>query len=372
MSATRSRANDVAVPAGAAAWMDAMRGLLAITVAFAHGWGLIVADHHAGDALIGRPFFFLAGFAHPAVVLFFVLSGFWIAKSVAALYARGWSWRRYLIDRWSRLAIVVVPALLLGGALDAIGLWWLRTPTHLGQTGVWFLPTDLSPAMTPATLAGNMLFLQHILVHPLGSNGPLWSVAFEFWFYIWFAALWVSIRQRRIEPALAALALGWVAPNLAYGFLAWLTGALAFHLRGRLSPRALVPAGVALGLTLIWARAGDWLAEDLVLASLAAVFVTALVARDPLLPRILAPLARFGALGSFSLYAIHFPIMTMAAGLIVGPARLAPGTGSIAVVLAVLTATIVFAALFARLTEANTGRLRRWLSVQHDRPQPAE
>ncbi|WP_294267041.1 acyltransferase [uncultured Sphingomonas sp.] len=360
------------MPADAARWMDAMRAILAITVAFSHGWGLIVADHRAGDALVGRPFFFLAGFAHPAVMLFFVLSGFWIAKSVASLDARGWSWRVFLSDRWSRLAIVVYPALMIGGLIDAAGLWWLRTPTHLGQTDVWFLPSDLSPAMTVKALVGNIFFLQHIAFHPFGTNGPLWSVAYEFWFYIWFAALWLAVRRRRVQQMLLTLMLGLVSPMLVYGFLCWLTGVAAYHLRARSSPRSLVPFGFILGIALIWARMGDWFGEDLILASAAALFVAALTMRDPRFPAILTPIARFGASSSFSLYAIHFPIMTMAAGLIVGPARLAPGIAAIGVVLAVLAGTVVVAIAFSRLTEARTASLRRWLTAPRGAVQPAE
>ncbi|WP_315760175.1 acyltransferase family protein [Sphingomonas sp. Y38-1Y] len=367
-----SPARDATVPAGAARWMDALRGVLALVVAFSHGWGLIVADHRPGDALVGRPFFFLAGFAHPAVMLFFVLSGFWIAKSVASLDARGWSWRSYLTDRWSRLAIVIYPALVIGGLLDAAGLWWLRTPTHLGQTDVWFLPTDLTPTLSPIAVIGNFAFVQHILVHPLGSNGPLWSVAYEFWFYLWFAALWLAFRHRRPEPLLLTLALGLAFPAILYGFSAWLTGALAYHARGRLGARALVPLGVLLGVTLLWARMGDWFAEDLILAAAAALFVAAMVTRDPRFPRALEPLARFGASGSFSLYAIHFPIMTMAAGLIVGSQRLTPGVPAIAVVLGVLAAVLLIAILYARMTEARTPRLRAWLQRSRRPAQPAE
>ncbi|HTG38744.1 acyltransferase family protein [Sphingomonas sp.] len=349
------------VPADAARWMDALRAVLAMVVAFSHIWGLVVADHRPGDAIVGRPFYFLAGYAHPAVILFFVLSGFWIAKSVQALDRSGWSWRAFVIARWSRLAIVVIPALVLGGVLDATGLWLLRTPTHLGQTQVWFIETDVATALSPSVALGNLLFLQHIVVPPFGSNGPLWSVAFEFWYYLWFAALWIAARRRRAGPMLIALAVAILSLDLVYGFLAWLAGAAAFHLRGRFGARALVPLGFLLGLTLIWVRTGEYRGEDLVLAWVAAAFLVALTARDPLFPRFLAPLARFGASGSFSLYAIHFPIAMLAAGLIVGPQRLSPGVHAVAIVALLLGASIILAALFARPTEARTGAFRAWL-----------
>ena len=47
-----------------------------------------------------------------------------------------------------------------------------------------------------------------------GSNGPLWSLAFEFWYYLWFPALWLLWR-RQPSWMLATLAVGWFAPPMA-------------------------------------------------------------------------------------------------------------------------------------------------------------
>ena len=67
--------------------------------------------------------YFAAGFAHPGVVMFFVLSGYWISRSVIGRADAGWAWGGYLVDRLSRLLIVLIPALAIGGALDAAALY---------------------------------------------------------------------------------------------------------------------------------------------------------------------------------------------------------------------------------------------------------
>lgn len=360
------------VPADAARWTDALRAVLALVVAFSHAWILLVADHRAGDALVSYPFFFFAGFGHPAVMLFFVLSGFWIAKSVDRLEARGWSWSTFLVDRWSRIGIVVLPAIVIGGTIDAIGLWVVETPAHLGHSHLWFLPDDMARTLSPTTILGNFLFLQSIVVPPLGSNGPLWSVAFEFWYYLWFAGLWLAIRRRHFQWALLSFAVVWFSTDLAAGFLAWLMGAAAWHGRGRIAPRWWLPVGALLAGTLLWSRLGDWFAEDQILAAVAALFLVAVIARNPRFPRFLNPLATFGARSSFSLYATHFPIMTLIAGLAGGAGRMVPGPAAIALVTLVVVATMLWAIGFSKLTEARTASLRAWLGRRPRRPLPAK
>ena len=205
-----------------------MRAALAVTVAFGHLWGLLVEDYRPTASLLVRAGYFLAGFAHSAVILFFVLSGYWIARSVTARAERGWRWDDYLIDRVARLGIVLVPALMLGGVLDWISYRVLDLPTHHGLTGAWVFTQDLSQSLTWRALAGNLVFLQHLIVPPFGSNGPLWSLAFEFWYYLWFPALWLALRYWRPGIALVTLGIAFANPEIAFGFLSWLCGA-ALH-----------------------------------------------------------------------------------------------------------------------------------------------
>lgn len=354
-----------------------MRAALALTVAFGHLWGLLVEDYRPSDSLIVDAGYFLAGFAHSAVILFFVLSGYWIARSVTARAERGWQWDAYLIDRIARLGIVLVPALLLGGALDWLGFRVLQLPTYDGSTGAWVVTQDLTESLTLRALIGNLLFLQHLIVPPFGSNGPLWSLAFEFWYYLWFPALWLALRYRRPGIALASLGIAFANPEIAFGFLSWLCGA-ALHGAERRWPDLRLPrwTPVAAGLiclaALLWGRTGEFGAEDPLEAASFALALFTLLRSDP--PRIaaLGPLATYGARASFSLYAIHFPLMALAAGWIVGPARLAPDARTGVLVVVLLAAALALAWLFAALTEARTERLRRALRRWFSRPGAAD
>lgn len=208
------------------AYLDAARCVLAAIVVFAHAWHLVVADYTGQAPLWARAGYFLAGFSHASVTLFFVLSGYWIERSVEQRLERGWVWPSYLSDRLSRLWVVLIPALLIGGALDLVGTFWLHTPTHLGLTETYVLRTDVAANLAWLAWIGNLFFLQDILVHPLGSNGPLWSLAWEWWFYLWYPALVLSWRSRRPAAALVTMVIAFWHPAMLLGFACWLLGTL--------------------------------------------------------------------------------------------------------------------------------------------------
>src|SRR5690625_3943096 len=64
----------------------------------------------------------------PAVIIFFVLSGLFISRSVLkAVYKNKWSWKTYLINRLSRLYIVLIPALILTFIFDRIAVKFFRS-----------------------------------------------------------------------------------------------------------------------------------------------------------------------------------------------------------------------------------------------------
>ncbi|WP_370716114.1 acyltransferase family protein [Sphingomonas sp. IW22] len=351
---------------GAFAVMDAMRCVLAVVVAFAHAWYLLIEDYCGQASVAASAGYFLAGYAHASVILFFVLSGFWIARSIDRRIG-DWHWSSYLIDRLARLLVVLVPALVIGGALDAVGLYALESSTHLGTTETYVLRKDVVGALEWHVLLGNILFLQGIVVAPFGTNGPLWSLAYEFWFYIWFPAIVVSWRQRRPSIFLIFISLAWITPFMLIGFACWLCGAALHgmtktHLtdfpRSPIGRTWLIIASSILPAILIVVRVVGLEGLELALAGAFALFLYILLRANPPTPRWLRPFAGYGAKASFSLYAMHFPIMAFAAALLVGSERLPPTAGNIALVGATLALAVFACGLFATLTERHTARVR--------------
>ena len=351
---------------GAFAVMDAMRCVLAVAVAFAHAWYVLIEDYRGQASIAASVGYFLAGYAHASVILFFVLSGFWIARSVDGRMEQ-WHWSSFLIDRLARLLVVLVPALAIGGALDAIGLFALGSSTHLGATDTYVLRKDVADALGWRVLLGNILFLQGIVVAPFGTNGPLWSLAYEFWFYIWFPAIAISWRRRRPSIALLAIGLAWIAPFMVIGFGCWLCGAALHHVtKTQLIERRRTPIGgiwlVASGgmliAMLIVVRIVGLEGLELALAGIFACFLYTLLRTDPPTPRWLRPFAAYGAKASFSLYALHFPIIAFTAALLLDTERLRPSGANIALVLVTLAFAIFACGLFAALTERHTARVR--------------
>lgn len=345
-------------------WMDMFRTAAAILVVISHARDLVVVDYKG--PLIYAPFYAATGFGHSGVVVFFVLSGFWISRSVLARLDTPYFWRNYLIDRLSRLLIVLIPALALGGLLDSIGAVQLGLPLYAGTSGAHSLVSPVIDQLRVEVLLGNLLFLQTILVPTWGSNGPLWSLAYEFWFYIWFPALAFLLMRRRVSVALLGLAIAWLNPSIALGFLAWLTGCVLLKLSQRPSivvmKRWLVVglAAVFLAALLISARCGSNV-MDVVLAITFAALLYALRASGVRLPCWLSPFARFGRDSSYSLYVIHFPVLALAGSLLSGDVRLVPSLLSVGLVVVLTLSCIAIAWLFSELTERNTGKVRAFL-----------
>jgi peptidoglycan/LPS O-acetylase OafA/YrhL len=285
-------------------------------------------------------------------------------------------WPGYLINRLSRLGIVLVPALVLGGMLDGVGAGILHLPIYWGLTGAHSATQIVTTTLTLPVLLGNLAFLQTIAVAPWGSNGPLWSLAFEFWYYIWFPALAILVCRRRLSPALLTLLIGLANPGLYWGFASWLVGwGLLLRVEAtRTGPVgrvwALLGGGLFTALLLTSAMVRQaWM--DLPLAIGFGLLLLALVATALPFPLILAPIAHYGRKASFSLYAIHFPIVALAGGWVTGKARLAPSGWALLLVLALTAFCLAAAWCFAQGSEALTPRLRDWLRQRLlDRAQP--
>lgn len=196
-------------------------------------------------------FHFLTNLGGPAVSVFFSISGLLIGERVLAqTLADSFNPKTYFIDRFTRIYIVLVPALLLTLLLDGLQLSffkWARTP-------------DISAQFTAANFFGNLLMLQSFAVKAFGSNGPLWSLSYEWLFYICFPLHCHLIFKRKLtfwNITLLIFTSVFFFYNHAtfYFYAAWLTGILVRNRKcvAFLTPirRLLIPLNIVLLIFLV-------------------------------------------------------------------------------------------------------------------------
>lgn len=314
----------------ASAHLDLIRAVAAWTVMWGHLRALFFVDfsHLQNASWFLKSIYFLTGFGHQAVMVFFVLSGFLISSTIISAHLRGtWSWREYAINRSTRLYVVLIPGLLLGLLLDFSG------GTLFFSTGIYTHPIrNLGPAiaadnLTAGAFFGNLLFLQTILCPAFGSNGPLWSLANEFWYYVLFPVALsaaIALRKRRVTSGvfLTVLAIGlalFLGLDKCVLFLIWIAGcAVVFLYAGLRMPRKswivlyLLATSVGLCTCLIAARVfkAPVLGNDLGVGIAFALFLFGVlqVRTGESNSHYLEATRRLAGF-SYSLYALHFPLL---------------------------------------------------------------
>ncbi len=198
-----------------------------------------------------------------AVMIFFVLSGYLVGGSaINALRRNTWSWKNYLIKRLTRLWVVLIPALLLGVAVDYAGLHFFSTPgsIYTAPPQQTLVLSDIAGRLTARVVAGNAIFLQSILVSTAGTNDSLWSLANEFWYYIAFPMVLLALRKNQKLPVRCVYLAGIVGIGILVGksvsqlFLIWILGALlsVVPLRVPRRPAKLVSILLALMLPIVF------------------------------------------------------------------------------------------------------------------------
>jgi peptidoglycan/LPS O-acetylase OafA/YrhL len=356
--------------------LDLLRGLAAILV-LAHHWRnyFFVNFHELGlhRVLLAVPYILTAA-GHEAVVVFFVLSGFLIGGTIRRSLELGqWNWACYLTNRLVRLWLVLLPGLLLTLLWDKIGVALeVSRPVYLGDPANHIMGS-IARTDTATVFVGNLLFVQEVFVPAFGSNGPLWSLANEFWYYVLFplgllAILpFTSTRTRIITAALFTLLGIWLRTTLLPLFPVWLLGAALLNLpRPHLSNSLRwLAAGTYVPIVFLCTRLHGTLGivSDYILAGGTAALIWALLSASQPAPaaagqvRFSRGLARF----SYTLYVVHFPFLTLVAALLVGDRRWQPTPLHIAAALGILAVTLAYAYGLASLTEVHTDPVRRWV-----------
>lgn len=321
------------------AFLDGLRGFAAFYVMVGHARWLLWEGYAEGFkrhperySALGRAVVYLLAacrWGHEAVLFFFVLSGFVIHLRYARKLADGagafdlWP---YLGRRARRLYPPLVAALVVTLALDLAGAH-LQLPTALRATPNALINANLGFDHSPRVLLRNLVFIMDPV---FGSDGPLWSLNYEWYFYMIYPAVYL-IARRSLAAATAAVAtlaalgfapiwstgMSWLRVVLQLMIAWWFGALLAERFAGRVKVRygalsALMLAPLVLGV-------GRWnpFARDIVVALGFTGLVAALLGFQER-GGSLRPLERLRPLGemSYTLYVIHFPILVFMSGLL--------------------------------------------------------
>jgi peptidoglycan/LPS O-acetylase OafA/YrhL len=353
--------------------LDLIRALAAGAVCVSHLRNLMFVDYRAsaGIGLAGKLFYFISNYGHTAVIVFFLLSGYFVGGSVLRQVEAGtWNWQRYLTERMSRLWIVLIPALLLTMFWDRMGIALAGGPFYLGTEGTFDQQINVASHLGGATLACNLVFLQTLACGTYGSNGPLWSLANEFWYYLWFPACVVLLRRRRgfvaFGAAAFALATMIAFPSLLNGFGLWLLGVVLVVLEKRFPSRGArtglpwftLASAAAFITALVCSRLFLW-SNDWIVGVPCFLFLRCILWENVRLrPALVSRVAiRFSAF-SYSLYLTHFSFILFVAAVGFGQRIQFDARGAL-VLLIMLVACYLYAYAVYMLFEQNTKRVQK-------------
>jgi len=356
--------------------LDAVRGVAALLVCAYHVRYLLFMDF--SQLTVHRSLWFLpyvlCGLGHQAVLVFFVLSGYLVGGSAIRSIERGkWSWRDYLLHRGVRLWLVLVPALLIGGAIDAVALHRHLAPALYGGLVPNHMTFDVRPNMTWKAFFGSLFFVQKILTPVFGSNGALWSLANEFWYYMIFPLGLLVVRGRyalwqRLLCAAACVAACWfVGHDILLLLPVWLLGALLAALPVRANPAWVRWVAVLLYCPFFIAfsrgdPSGLNTRDYLISAGTFVLLWVLLGAQKPHGEEWFVKPSREVAGFSYTLYLFHTPLLMVLAALLVGDSRWFPSLPHAAVGLACFALAVALSYPIARLTEFHTAAVRDWLA----------
>jgi peptidoglycan/LPS O-acetylase OafA/YrhL len=359
----------------ASVYFDLFRALAAFAVLLHHIRPSFFVDYaqvgHKNPLI--QMFYLISSKGYQSVMIFFVLSGFFISSSVIQSVSKSkWSIPHYLNNRISRLGTVLLPALLLTFVWNELSISWFHDHALTGD-------------MAWPTFFTNLFFLQGIgpfPSHMFGENDALWSLSIEFWFYILFPCILLAFTSRKTVAKLAygcaavllALFLG---KNVLPLFGIWLLGTAVLLIPDFKAPKHWAARLLILAIPLI-AFAGAFVASGrskafsdnfpvgLTFAALLYVirvlYNRKSVRAESKLPRLIYKAAGF----SYTLYLTHFPINNLLVSYINGN-KLQPGAAAFLIFSSIVLLTVLYAWMVSLFTEGKTASVRTFLERRFTR-----
>jgi peptidoglycan/LPS O-acetylase OafA/YrhL len=300
-----------------------LRWISAFVVVISHSRRLTFIPYDdLGNPSISSSFFYLAtGFGHQAVIIFFVLSGYLVSSSLLKnTFITRDVILRYFIDRFARIYPPLVLALIFTALATYCVSNFLEDPWRLfpSSNNGHFEKLNTT-SFDPITFFGNLFALQTVHVSVFGYNLPLWSLAYEIWFYIWFPLLVIIFSfnmitwQRCICALILITTLMLMGNHMSLYFFIWLVG---FSINYIVLPQAIKIKWIAwflLGSVLLFTRVQSFINDLFILDIILSLAVVLLIVSYKNVPdqrnQNKKLINKYMADFSYSLYLVHYPVI---------------------------------------------------------------
>jgi len=359
--------------------LDLLRGLASLLVFIGHMRILLFIEYTE----ISNPSFLikrlnsLTVLGHQSVMIFFVLSGFFISASVIRrIQQKQWSWVNYLVDRLTRLYIVLIPALLLSSFWDSLGIKIFGTgqDSFYGEKfhNAHLATYKILENFTFQNALGTIAFVQTIFVDLFGSNKAVWSLAYEFWYYTLFPSIILffcvkSFKARLLYAFLASGILLMVGSEIRIYFLVWLMGALVSisHPSKYLNNKTILKSLTILSILILCIALiserfiGQEIADFFIGISTAVMIYLLVNSRSQIRQEGAYEKFSKGLAGcSYTLYLVHMPILCFIRACVIGDRPWDIDILHVFLALIILVFVFLYAVVIAHFTEAKTDKFR--------------
>lgn len=294
---------------------DFYRGVSAVVVVLAHACQVFLYNIE----LVSDYKFYISNLAVFAVVLFFLLSGFLVTKSIISNYRKysRFDWIDYLSSRLARIYPPFIFSMVVVFFVYLVICW-------LGLPGSAINPfsekISSSFGREIYSISVREYFSSFLMMGGLHSlNGPLWSLYYEFQLYILAMLLSCGLLNKKVVPLMTFFVLFILlfylrVEFLVYSFIWFLGASIALFGARQWCKRLLLVFG-SLGFILVVTVAGFGLHENYFwggefwfvgVLSMAILFSIIIFYMDFAFSGIFVRVADF----SYTLYIVHFPLMS--------------------------------------------------------------
>jgi len=326
-------------------YLNTLRGIAAIYVMVGHSRWLLWEGYNLGflrhpeaysyfDTFLVYFFSFFI-FGHQAVIFFFVLSGFVIhlrySYKLSGNVDVSFNYRNYLFRRFRRIYPPLLFALLLTFLLDSTGSYF-NYSIYFQETPSPSINKYVEYSRSWNELLGNLLLVNETYVKSWGTNAPLWSLKYEWWFYMLYPLFFYLNRRSIVGAAISVFVLSLffhsngyfpvklISDVLAAMFLWWLGVILADIYTGRikLDKKYFLLGWLVLPCAFIFRKEIPEAFFDTIYGIGFFELLLTLMIIHEYRRTSLSLLNRMNFIGDFSytLYVIHFPVLVFMSGYI--------------------------------------------------------